>query len=120
MPLPEMDDHEPNWPKWFLAGHAIELAINAFIIYRKDAGVPKPRHKERLNHDLVALYDDAVRGGLKRNPLVTRDLPALSKLHQEHYARYPKELKPVEMIRHFDPMLDQLIDDVGKSISVRL
>ena len=36
-PLEDMEGPEPNWPKWFLVTHAIELAIKAIIISREDS-----------------------------------------------------------------------------------
>ena len=32
--LVDMAGPEPNWTKWFLMAHAIELVIKAFIAYR--------------------------------------------------------------------------------------
>ena len=31
--LTDMEGSEPNWPKHFLMTHAIELAINAYLIF---------------------------------------------------------------------------------------
>ena len=31
--LADMERFEPNWPKYFLLTHAIELAINAFLVF---------------------------------------------------------------------------------------
>jgi hypothetical protein len=116
MPLPDMDGPEPNWPKWFLVTHAIELATKAYIISREDSNVPAPAGPKPSNHDLVALYDYAVLYGLRRDPVVTKELPHLSELHQVHYARYPQaEVKPVALIAHFDDLVDQLIADVSQA-----
>ncbi len=116
MPLHDMDGPEPNWPKWFLVTHAIELAIKAFIVSCEDANVPAPAAPKPANHDLVALYDYAVLYGLKRDPAVTKELPHLSELHQMHYARYPQAtVKPVALIADFDDMVDQLITDVSQA-----
>lgn len=115
----DMQGAEPNWPKYFLLGHAIELTIKAYLVFldeelkqQRPAGLPEPG-----NHDLKGLYDYAVARGLKRNTLVTEDLPHLSELHQIHYARYPVyEAKAVALISQFDDVADQLIDDVGAAI----
>jgi hypothetical protein len=40
--LADMDGPEPNWPKWFLVTHAIELAIKAFIIFSEELDAPAP------------------------------------------------------------------------------
>jgi hypothetical protein len=115
--LPDMDGPEPNWPKWFLVTHAIELAIKAFIVSREDLDVQAPAEaKQPANHDLVGLYDYAILYGLQRNPLITSDLPHLSELHQDHYARYPHaQARPVALIAQFDDLVDQLFADVAKA-----
>jgi hypothetical protein len=117
--LADMHGPEPNWPKWFLETHAIELAIRAFFAFREESRVPPPAASKPKKHDLVGLYNHAVLWGLPRNQLVTKDLPHLSELHQDHYARYPKELQPVTLIAHFDDMVDQLIDGINKAILFR-
>jgi hypothetical protein len=115
--LSDMDGPEPNWPKYFLITHAIELAIKAYITSREDVGAPAPAGKHPANHDLVGLYDYAVFYGLERNPALTVDLPHLSELHQIHYARYPQaNVKPVALIAQYDDLVDQLFADVGKAI----
>jgi hypothetical protein len=117
MQLVDMDGPEPNWPKWFLVTHAMELAIKAYIVSREDSNVPPPAGPKPPNHDLVALYDYAVLYGLKRDPKVTTDLPHLSDLHQTHYARYPHAVaKPVALIAQFDDTVDKLIDDVSQAV----
>jgi hypothetical protein len=114
-----MDGPEPNWPKWFLVTHAIELTIKAYIVSREDSSAPPPAAPKPGNHDLVALYDYAVLYGLRRDPLVTDQLPHLSELHQVHYARYPQaKIKPVALIAHFDDMVDQLIQDVSQAAAL--
>jgi hypothetical protein len=116
MSLPDMEGPEPNWPKWFLVTHAIELAIKAYIVSREDSNAPVPAAPKPPNHDLVALYDYAVLYGLTRDPIITKELPHLSELHQVHYARYPQaEAKPVALIAHFDDMVDKLITDVSQA-----
>ena len=116
MPLPDMDSAEPNWPKWFLITHAIELTIKAYIHSREELNVPAPTAPVPANHDLVALYDYAVSYGLKRDPEVTKDLPHLSELHQQHYARYPQEaVKPVALIAQYDDLIDRLIEEVSEA-----
>src|SRR5215469_15727822 len=114
--MADTEGPEPNWPKYFLVTQAIELAIRAYIVFR--AGLePRPRGTTPRNHDLVGLYDYAVKNGVSRDPLVTADLPHLSDLHQINYARYPKgEVKPVALISQFDDMVDKLFADVERVI----
>jgi hypothetical protein len=114
----DMIGAEPNWPKIFLVGHSIELAIQAYLAYAKQLSLPRPPGPEPANHDLSALYAFAVARGLAPNSVVTNDLAHLSELHKTHYARYPAyEAKPVAMISQFDDMVDQLFDDVAAAIS---
>lgn len=118
MPLADMVGPEPNWPKYFLMTHAIELAINAYLAFDKGLGRPRARAtKKPDHHDLMALYNEAVRRGLKQNNRALQDLPHLSELHKTHYARYPQiEAKPVALIAQFDDMTDQLLADVAAAI----
>ena len=67
--LADMEGHEPNWPKHFLMTHAVKLAITAYLVFVKGSG---------KQHDLMALYEEAVRLGLKSNTLVLNELPMLS------------------------------------------
>jgi hypothetical protein len=118
MHLVDMENAEPNWPKYFLITHAIELAIRAFNVFRADLR-PRPTGATPRNHDLVGLYDYAVGNGLPRDPIVAADLPHLSDLHEIHYARYPNsESKPVALISQFDDMVDKLFADVEKAIAL--
>lgn len=118
LPLPDMEGPEPNWPKYFLITHAIELAIKAYIISREDAGAIPPPKPQPANHDLAGLYDYAVLYGLERDPAVTKELPHLSDLHRVHYARYPQaKVTPVALIAYYDDMVDRLVDAISEALS---
>jgi hypothetical protein len=110
---------EPNWPKFFVITHAIELAINSYLIFEKSLARRRVGHGGKIpDHDLLALYNAAVHRGLKSNPLVLKELPFLSELHKVHYARYPQiESRPVPAyISEYDDMLDQLLTDIGNAL----
>ena len=111
---------EPNWPKHFLITHAIELAITAYLVFKRGLIGPRTRTagKGPEGHNLMALYEEAVRRGLKSNPLVLEDLPFLSTLHKGHYARYPQiEASPAPAhISDYYDMLEQLFADVGNAL----
>ena len=66
----------------------------------------------------MELYEEAVRGGLKSNPLALKELPFLSELHKLHYARYPQvESKPVPArICKYNKMLDHLFGDIENAL----
>jgi hypothetical protein len=119
IPLVDMDGPEPNWPKYFLLTHAIELALKGFLIFCEDHGLPEPPGPPPGNHDLVGLYERAVAFGLERNSVVTGELPHIGDLHKIHYARYPQAItKPVALISQYDDMADRLFADVAKAISL--
>jgi hypothetical protein len=67
---------------------------------------------------LLELYEAAVRGGLKSNPLVLKELQFLSELHKLHYARYPQvESKPVPArISKYNKMLDHFFGDIENAL----
>jgi hypothetical protein len=116
--LVDIEAFEPNWPKYYLVTHAIELAITAYFVFEKGLSRPRSGGKKPDNHDLMALYEEAIRRGLKSNPLVLKELPHLSELHKIHYARYPQiEAKPVPAyISQYDDMVEQLFANVGAAL----
>jgi len=110
-----MEGAEPNWPKYALLGHAVELALKAVPKYFEQSRTyQKPNAVEPANHDLVGQYEWAKLHGLASNAVVETDLPVLSKLHEDHYARYPQTLRPVPLPSGFDDLVDQIIADVEK------
>jgi HEPN domain-containing protein len=108
--LPDMEGPEPNWPKYFLLGHAIELALKAYLEFSGGQG-------SIGNHDLHGLYAEAVRRGFPVDAQTTADLPHLSELHRINYARYPQvPVRPVALISQFDDIADGLISKASKLI----
>ena len=101
--------------------HAIELAITAYLVFERGI-IGRPRmssgSKQPDDHDLLALYEDAVRRGLNSNPVILKDLPFLSELHSLHYARYPQvESKGVPaFISQYNDMIDQLFADISNAL----
>ena len=117
--LADMVASEPNWPKHFLITHAIELAIMAYLVFERGITIRlRSGGKGQGHHDLMALYEAAVRRGLPSSPLVLRELPFLSELHKVHYARYPQvETKPVPAhISEYNDVLDQLFGDIENAL----
>lgn len=119
--LPDMEATEPNWPKYFLLGHAIELALKAVPEHFRQSPtyVMPPGATTPANHDLMAQYEFAQRHGLQADPLVDRDLPSLSELHETHFARYPQTLRPVLLPSAYDDLTDKVIDQVEKVLGQR-
>jgi HEPN domain-containing protein len=111
--LVDIVNSQPNWPKHFLMTHAIELAIKSYIVFATGL--------ELRSHNLTALYEQAMRHGLKPNALVSNKLPHLNALHMVHYPRYPNpEVQPVPAyISGYDDMLDQLFADISNALAIR-
>ena len=115
-PLPDMNGPQPNWPKYFLLGHAIELALKAVEKYcQQSPDYQKPNGKRpSREHDLVGWYEWAKLHGLSSDDEVEKLMPHLSELHLEHFARYPKPLKPVMLISDFDVLVDAILSEVSQ------
>ncbi len=119
MSLVDIDNGRPNWPKYTLLFHAIELALKAAIVLYGERGVPKPSDPEPANHDLNALYDYAAAYGLIKRQETLNDLPHISELHVIHYARYPQvPVRPVALISQYDDLADQILNDVADALRV--
>lgn len=55
------DREPPDWPKYLLAFHAVELALKAYLI---QCGVSEEDLKDEFRHDLKKLLNEAVNRGL--------------------------------------------------------
>ncbi|WGD52383.1 hypothetical protein QA641_00030 [Bradyrhizobium sp. CB1650] len=119
MALVDIDNGRPNWPKYTLLFHAIELALKAAIVSYGERSVPKPSCPQPGNHDLSALYDYATAYGLIRRREIVDDLPHISELHVIHYARYPQvPVRPVALISQYDDLADMILNDVSDALRV--
>jgi hypothetical protein len=49
-----------NWPKYFLLGHAVELALKAVTMSFKERTRTKPVKRMPARHDLLGYYEAAV------------------------------------------------------------
>jgi hypothetical protein len=121
MKVEDIEFAEPCWPKYFLMGHAIELALKAVpeffnpaIDYKAPTAMAAPG-----NHDLVGLYEWAKLHGLAADELIDNNLPSLSELHEDYYARYPQGLKPVRLASSYDDLVDKIIENVERLLRVR-
>jgi len=111
--MPDTVNAQPNWPKYALLFHAIELALKAAIVSFGERGASQPTGPQPANHDLSALYAYAVGYGLVSRQDVISDLPHLSQLSVSHYARYPQvPVQPVALISQYDDLIDQIFTDV--------
>jgi len=86
--LSDYTSTEPNWPRYALLTHAIELSLKAFAQHSIENGsLPG---KEPGNHDLVGWYRLAVDYGLKADAEIQEHLALLNELHETHFSRYPQ------------------------------
>ena len=60
-----LDSEPPDWPKYLLIFHAIELALKAYLI---QCGVSEKDLKDEFGHNLKKLVDEAVKLGLSLPP----------------------------------------------------
>jgi hypothetical protein len=120
MKLVDMEPPEPCWPKYFLLGHAVELALKAVPEFFKQSVDYKSPTSMRApgRHDLMGLYEWAKLHGLVADSLIDSDLPSLSDLHGDYYARYPKALKPVRLASEYDDLVDKIVENVAKVLRV--
>jgi hypothetical protein len=117
--LVDMTDARVNWPKYFLLGHAVELALKAVTKSFEERTGRKPVNPMPTNHDLLGYYNAAVEAGMRQLPFhIEGILQDLAALHEDHIARYPKERRPVMLATYFDDPTDQVLkaaDEVVRS-----
>jgi HEPN domain-containing protein len=112
-------DRQPlNWPRYFLATHAIELALKSYLLRHDVSRDPlKGRH---IRHDLEALLRKAEKCGLKLEAQTRRSIELLSKLHKRFRARYSVPSgEPVITIEQCDCDLDRLLIAVSGAANTR-
>jgi hypothetical protein len=86
--LPHYTSAEPNWPKYALLTHAIELSLKAFAQHSVDNGMLAGDGPG--NHDLVGWYRLAVDYGLEPDAEIQGHIALLNELHETHFSRYPQ------------------------------
>jgi hypothetical protein len=57
--------------------------------------------------------------GLAGDSVIENDLPSLSDLHGDYYARYPKALRPVRLASSYDDLVDKVIENVERVLRQR-
>lgn len=114
-----LPDRQPlNWPRYFLATHAMELALKSYLLRHDVAQDPlKGRH---IRHDLEALLKKAEKRGLKLETQTRRSIELLSKLHKQFRSRYSiPSGEPVITIEQCDSDLDKLLMAVSGAANMR-
>ncbi|HET7851337.1 MAG TPA: hypothetical protein VFK91_01155 [Methyloceanibacter sp.] len=112
-------DRQPlNWPRYFLATHAIELALKSYLL-RHDAS-QDPLKGRRIRHDLEALLKKAESRGLKLETQTRRTIELLSKLHKQFRSRYSvPSAEPAITVEQCDCDLDKLLLAVSGAANMR-
>jgi HEPN domain-containing protein len=114
-----LPDRQPlNWPRYFLATHAIELALKSYLL-RHDAS-QDPLKGRHIRHDLEGLLKKAERRGLQLETQTRRTIELLSKLHKQFRSRYCiPGAEPVITIEQCDCDLDKLLMAVSGAANMR-
>jgi hypothetical protein len=109
----------PQWPRYFLLSHTIELALKAFLaIHGKTA---KELRKD-FGHDLIRLLKEAIKCGLVVGDKVRGDIALLENVHNNHWARYPTDdnekhyITPLVGVEEFEKTASELLEQVGKAL----
>jgi hypothetical protein len=77
-----------DWPRYLLLGHAVEVALKAYLLeYRKGA---MDKLREKYKHNLEKLLRHAKKKGLRVTAKVEADIKRLNYVHNKYLARYPE------------------------------
>lgn len=107
--LVDITGGQPNWPKYFLQGHAVELALKSVAMsFEERTGQPAARPMPQ-RHDILGYYRVAVNAGMRKLPHVEDLLGELADLHEEHHARYPKQARQVTLSSYFDDPTQEIL-----------
>ncbi len=112
--LPELG-RPPEWPRYFLFCHAIELVLKAFLAYQ---GYSQKELIDIFGHDLEALLAKSIDLGLQLSAPQTRgNIGLLNEAHAKYWPRYPRETAaPVFVIEQFEPDAQDLFTAVFRAI----
>jgi len=104
----------PNFPRYFLACHSVELVIKAFLLKR---GMSE-NDKQFLKHDLVALLERAIGMGIVVDDEIKSEIAELNDVHNNFWHRYPRTYaKPIILIHQFDKTIETLFEIIRNSFS---
>jgi hypothetical protein len=112
----------PEWPKYSLFYHAIELALKAYLLQQ---GITVEALIDTFGHDTKSLVNEAVRLGLslpRGTPEMIAGLsehpPVESPRRRTHIKiRYPPE-SPVFSLGQFEPHMHLLFDAVRMALGL--
>jgi hypothetical protein len=110
----------PEWPKYSLFYHAVELALKAYLLQQ---GVSVKDLIRKFGHDIKLLVEEAVKLGLSLPPGTQEMIAGLSEQPPLDSPRVPTHIKirypsnsPVYSQGQFEAYVDQLFNAVGRAI----
>jgi hypothetical protein len=108
----------PNWPRYFLLCHAIELALKAYLLFH---GATADEIKNpSLRHNLKELLEQAIQKGLPIGPCTRSELELLHDAHTKYWPRYPKQdANLVFILDPFEPYAVELLCSVATALLSR-
>jgi hypothetical protein len=103
-----------SWPRYFALCHAIELALNAFLLAH---GMTEQQLKTQTHgHNISALIKEAIVRGLNIDAKVHSDIKHLTEPHQKYWPRYPRQTGPVVIIDQLEGPSVELLKAVRLAI----
>lgn len=101
-----------NWPRYFVLCHAVELALNAFLLAH---GMTEQQLKGQ-GHNISALMSEAILRGLKVDSTVRSEIELLTEPHQKFWPRYPRQNGPVVIVDQLEKPSVELLKAVRLAI----
>jgi len=118
------DREPPDWPKYLLFHHAIELALKAYLL---QCGVSEDDLKYEYGHDLKELENDAVERGLSL-PQGSKEMIAevggrpptanQAAVPPHLRIRYPLD-NAVFSLGQFDPYIEHVFKAVARALGMQ-
>jgi hypothetical protein len=119
-----LDSEPPDWPKYVLFYHAIELALKAYLI---QCGVSVEELRDEYRHDLKKLVNDAVKRGLSL-PDGSKEMiadvggppvkPGQAAVAPHLRIRYPLD-SAVYSLGQFDPYIEHVFKAVARALGMQ-
>src|SRR4051794_985748 len=111
----------PEWPKYVLFYHAMELALKAYLIGR---GFSEQDLKNRFGHDIKKLVDEVGARGLNLPPGSQEAIAAFGEQPPDPVIphlriRYPRGGSVYEL-EQFRPHMEHLFTAVGAAFGIRV
>ena len=101
----------PDWPRFFLACHAVELVLKAFLLQR--GLIESDLSKRNIRHNIALLYAKAEKMGLNIDVSVKEDILCLHDAHKCFWHRYPRMIGTgVFTIDQFGLSIEKLFSEI--------